>query len=79
MGHVAAASVIEPQGARKPPLPLLGGLEWHLIGPFPAKGLDEPLGLAVGAGRIRLGADRLEIEGLAGFALVTRAVGRAVV
>jgi len=43
---------------------------------FPAKGLDVgevgrgviPLGLAVSAGRVRLCADRSEIEGLAGLA-----------
>ena len=60
--------IIEPQIARKPALPLLGGLKGHPIGPFPAQGLDEPLGFAVGAGRVWLGPDRLEIESPAGLA-----------
>ncbi len=76
---MAPAVVIERQIARKPAVPLLGGPEGHGIGPFLKQGLDEPLGFAVGSWCVRLGADRLEIECPAGFAPVTRAVGRAVV
>lgn len=67
-GHVAPALVIEPQVARKPALPFLGGLESQPIGPFPAEGLDESLRLAVGAGRVGLGPDWPEIESSAGLA-----------
>ena len=38
------------------------------ISPFAQPGLDESFGLAIGLGRIGLGADVLEPEALAGFA-----------
>ena len=57
-----------PHITRKPALSLLGGLERHSIGPLLAEGLDEPLGFAVGAGRVWQSPDRPEIESLAGLA-----------
>lgn len=54
--------VIDRQVTRQPGVPLLGVLERHRIGPFLAEGLDEPLGLAVGAWRVGLGSNVLEAE-----------------
>jgi hypothetical protein len=42
-------------------------LERHSLGPFPAKGLDEPLGLAIGPWRVGPCTDVLEAQGFAGL------------
>ena len=57
---------------------LFGGGAGAGTGPFPERGLDEPFGLSVGFGRIGLGADVFEAEGLAGcgegLGLIARAI-----
>jgi len=59
--------VIDRQITRQPGVSLLGVLERHRIGPFLTGGLDEPLGLAVGAWRVGPGADVLEAKRPAGL------------
>ena len=59
--------VIDREVSRQPVVAFLGVLEGHRIGPFLTEGLDEPLGLSVGAGRVRPGADVLEAKGFAGL------------
>jgi len=71
--------VIDRQVTRQPSVPLLGVLERHGIGPFLAEGLNEPLGLAVGARRVRPGADVLELEDAASLGKDLGDVGRTVV
>ncbi len=44
-----------------------GVLEVHRIGPSLTEGLDKAVGLFVGAGRVRPGADVLEAKGFAGL------------
>ncbi len=44
--------VIDRQVARQPTIAFLCVLEGHPVGPFPAEGLNESLGFAVGAGRV---------------------------
>ena len=60
-------SVMDRQVARKPAVSLLRVLERHGVGPFLAKGLNEPFGFAVGPWRVGPGADVLELEDAAGF------------
>ena len=60
-------AVIDREVTRQPVVAFLGVLESHRIGPFLAEGLDKSLGLSVGAGRVRPGADVLEAKGLAGL------------
>jgi len=71
--------VIDREVTRQPVVALLGVLKGHRIGPFLAKGLDEPFGLAVGTGCVRPGADVLEAKGFAGLAKAARQVSRTVV
>ena len=66
-GHVAPASIIDRQITRQPVVAFLGVLEGHRIGPFLTEGLDKALGLSVGAGRVRPGADVLKAKGFAGL------------
>jgi hypothetical protein len=42
-------------------------LERHSVGPFPAQGLDEPLGFAIGARGVGPGADVFEAQGPPGL------------
>jgi hypothetical protein len=49
------------------------------VGPLAQAGLDEPLGLAVGAWRVGFGADVVPPEHPAGLAPAVAAIGRAVV
>ena len=49
------------------------------VGPFPERGLNEALGLAVGLGRVWFGADVLELEIAAGLGESFRSVARSVV
>ena len=62
--------VIDREVTRQPVVAFLGVLEGHRIGPFLTEGLDEPLGLSVGTGRVRPGADVLEAKGFAGLGKV---------
>ena len=55
-GRMPPAVVMDAQVAGQPTVPFLGVLEGHGVGPFLAEGLDEPLGLAVGSGRVRPGS-----------------------
>ena len=48
------------------------------MGPFPAEGLNELLGFAVGAGRVWPGSDVLEAQGLASLGKAAREVSRTV-
>jgi len=59
--------VIDREVTRQPVVAFLGVLEGHRIGPFLTEGLNKPLGLAVGAGRVRPGADVLEAKRFAGL------------
>ncbi len=59
--------VIHREVTRQPVVAFLGVLKGHRISPFLTEGLDEQLGLAVGAGRVRPGADVLEANGFAGL------------
>ena len=59
--------VIDREVTRQPVVAFPRVLEGHRIGPFLAEGLDEPFGVAVGAGRVRPGADVLEAKGFAGL------------
>ncbi len=43
-------SVIDRQVTRQPMVAFLRVLEGHSVGPFPAEGLNEPIGLAIGPG-----------------------------
>ena len=72
-------AVIYRQVARQPEVPLVRVLEGHGTSPFSAVCLDESLRLAVGSGRVRPGADGLEIQVATGFSPFARAVGRAVI
>ena len=54
-------------------------LEQHRIGPFFAEGLDEPLGLTVGARCVGPGAYVLELEGAAGLDKGLEDTGRTVI
>jgi len=56
--------VIDREVTRQQVVAFLGVLEGHHIGPFLKEGLDKALGLSVGAGRIRLGADVLRPRAL---------------
>ncbi len=60
-------SVIDRPVGGQPLVAFLGFLERHSVGPFPAEGLDEPLGFAVGSRGVGPGADVLEAQGLARF------------
>jgi len=60
-------AVIDRQLSRQPGVLLVGVLERHRIIPYLAEGLEESLGLAVGARRVGPGADVLEAKGAAGF------------
>lgn len=71
--------VIDREVTRQPVVAFLGVLEGHRIGPFIAEGLDKAFGLAVGARRIRPGADVLEAKGAAGLGKAAREVSRTVV
>jgi len=71
--------VIDRQVTGQPGVLLLGILERHRIGPFLAEGLDEPLGLAVGARRVGPDADVLELEDAASLGKALGDVGRAVI
>ena len=59
-------SVIDRQVSRQPGISLLGVLERHGVGPFPAERLDESLCLAVGPGGVGPGPDVPEPHGQAG-------------
>ena len=72
-------AVIDRQVAGQPAVPFLGVLERHPISPQTAEGLDEPLGLAVGSGRVGPGADVPEAKGAAGLGERLEDIGRAVV
>ena len=74
-------TVIDRQVSRHPGVSLLGVLERHGVGPFLAKGLNEPFGFAVGPWRVGPGADvlELELEDAAGFGKGLGDVGRSVV
>ena len=72
-------TVINQQVSRQPGVSLLGVLERHGVGPFLAKGLNEPFGFAVGPWRVGPGADVLELEDAAGFGKGLGDVGRSVV
>ncbi len=61
-------TVIDRQVTGQPLVALAGVLERHSVGPFPVEGLDEPLGVAVGAWGVGPGADVLEAQGPAGLA-----------
>ena len=78
-GRVLPEAVIDRQVAGQPAVPFLGVLERHPISPLTAEGLDEPLGLAVGPGRVGPGADVPEANSAAGLAERLGDVGRAVV
>jgi hypothetical protein len=49
---VLPETVIDRQVARQPLVAFLRVLERHSVGPFTAKGLDEPFGLAIGPWRV---------------------------
>ena len=49
--------VIDRQVAGQPAVAFFRVREGHGVGPLLAEGLDESLGLAVGSGRVRPGAD----------------------
>ena len=72
-------AVIDPEVAGQPAGPLLRVREGHGVGPLPAQCLDEPLGLAVGSGRVGPGADVLQAQGAAGLGERLGDVGRAVI
>ncbi len=55
-------TVIDRQVTGHPLVALAGVLERHSVGPFPAEGLDEPLGLAVGAWGVGPGANLLDAQ-----------------
>jgi hypothetical protein len=76
---VLSEAVIDPQVARQPAVPLLGVREGHGISPFLAKGLDNPLGLAVGSGCLGPGADEPQPEDTARLGERLRDVRRPVV
>jgi len=59
--------VIARKVTRQLPVAFLGVLAGHRISPFLADGLDKALGLSVGAGSVRPGADVLEAKGFAGL------------
>ncbi len=63
---------IDRQVTGQPTVAFLGVLERHPVGPFPAEGLNESLGFAVGAGRVGPGADVLEAQGLASLGKAAR-------
>ena len=71
--------VIDRQVARQPAVPFLGVLEGHGVGPLTAEGLNEPLRLAVGSGRVGPGADVAQTQSLAGLGERPGDVGRTVV
>ncbi len=55
----------------QPVAAFLGVLKRHRIGSFLTEGLDEPFGLAVGARRVRPGADVLETKHIEGLVKTT--------
>ena len=59
--------VIDRQVAGQPTVAFLGVLERHPVGPFPAEGLNESLGLAISPGGVGPCADVLEAQSLAGL------------
>ena len=71
--------VIVRQVTGQPTVASLGLLERHPVGPFPAEGLNEALGFAVGAGRVGPGADVLEVQGLASLGIAAKQVSRTVI
>ena len=72
-------TIIDPQVSRQPGVSLLGVLERHVVGPFLAEDLNEPLGLVVGTWRMRPGVNVLEFEDAAGFGKGLGDLGRSVV
>ncbi len=72
-------TILDRQVARQPQVAFLRVLERHSIDPFPAQGLDEPLGFTVGPGCVGPGSDMLEAQGFAGFGKAPGAVSKAVV
>lgn len=56
-GWVLPQPVFDRQVARQPAVPLFRARKGHGVGLFLAGGLDQPLGLAVGSGRVGPGAD----------------------
>ena len=58
---------------------LFGGGVGAGIGPFAQGCLDEPFGLAVGIGRVGLGADVFEVQGFAGCGAGLGLVARPIV
>jgi len=60
-------TVIEQEVLRQAPVPLLRVLERHGVAPLPSEGLDEPLCLAVGSGRVRPGANVPQPVGATGL------------
>ncbi len=72
-------AVIDRQVTRQPAVPLVGVLEGHGVGPFPAQGLDKSLGLAVGAGRVGPGSDMAQSQGAASLGKGIGDIGGAVV
>ncbi len=72
-------AVIDRQIAGQPPVPLLGVRIGHGEGPLLAQGLNEPLRLAVGAGRLGPGEDVSEAQGAAGLCERLGDMGGAVV
>jgi hypothetical protein len=76
---VLPEAVIDRQIAWQPPVALLGVRVGHGVGPLLAQGLNEPLRLAVGAGRVGLGADVPEAQGAAALGERVGDIGGAVV
>jgi hypothetical protein len=76
---VLPEAVIDPQIAGKPADQFFWVLERHSISPFLAEGLNEPLCFAVGAGRVRPGANVPEAQGAAGLGERLGDIGGAVV
>jgi hypothetical protein len=72
VGCVFPEPVIDRQVTGQPTVTFLGVLERNPVGPFPAKGLNESLGFAVGAGRVGPGADVLEAQCLASLGEAAR-------
>jgi hypothetical protein len=76
---VLPEEVIDRQIAGQPPVALLGVRVGHSVSPLLAQGLNETLRFAVGAGRVRPGADVSEAQGAAGLGERLGDIGGAVV
>ncbi len=69
--------VIDLQVAGQPPVPFVGVLVAHGLGPFASQGLDQSRGLPFGSGLVGPGADVPEHQGAAGLGSVFE-LGRSV-